>query len=304
MATDQDRTDQQDADREDADLDEGDHTQADHHHQPADQTEASSDGEVEKTFDRTVDEGHRRLNRGWSNLLATGLVGGLDVGTGVLAYLLVEQATGSSLLGGVAFSIAFVALALAGSELFTEGFLIPVASVVAGRDSIRSLLRMWVAVLVMNLVGGWVVTWLVIRGYPSLTETALKAGQTYIDYGHGVRALSLAVLAGMTITLMTWMQHATESVPGKLAAAVAFGFLLAGGQLFHSILDSLMVFAALHTGQAPFGYLDWLGMFGTAVLGNLIGGLVLVTLLRLLQVPERLREQRVAAHGGDGSVRR
>jgi hypothetical protein len=48
-----------------------------------------------------------------------------------------------------------------------------------------------------------------------------------------------------------------------------------------AIVASLVCFAALHAG-APFGYADWLGMFALAALGNLIGGLTLVTVLRLL----------------------
>ena len=176
----------------------------------------------------------------------------------MLAYLLVEKATGSPLLAGLAFSIAFIALLLAGSELFTEGFLVPVAAVVAGRPSVRSLLRCGAGAgdeprrrLDRHLAGD--------PGLPRPRETAIKAGTHYIEYGHGVRALSLAILAGAAITLMTWMQHATEEASAKIVAAVAMGFLLAGAQLFHSILDSLMMFAALHTGEAPFGYLDWLG---------------------------------------------
>jgi formate/nitrite transporter FocA (FNT family) len=62
--------------------------------------------------------------------------------------------------------------------------------------------------------------------------------------------------------------------------------------LFHSILDSLLIFGALATGRAPFGYLDWLGWFGYTVLGNIVGGLFLVTLLRLLRSKDRLEEER------------
>ena len=55
------------------------------------------------------------------------------------------------------------------------------------------------------------------------------------------------------------MQHGTDSVPGKIAAAVAGAFLFAGLQMFHSILDSLLIFGALLEGGTAFGYLDWLG---------------------------------------------
>ena len=66
--------------------------------------------EVEDTFERTVLEGRRRMSRGWPALIATGLVGGIDVATGVMAMLVVEAKTGDKLLGGLAFSIGFIAL--------------------------------------------------------------------------------------------------------------------------------------------------------------------------------------------------
>ena len=88
---------------------------------------------------------------------------------------------------------------------------------------------------------------------------------------------------------------------GKIAAAVAGAFLLAGLQMFHSILDSLLIFGALATGSAPFGYLDWLAWFGYTVVGNVVGGLGLVTLLRLLRSKERLQEERAEADEAPGS---
>jgi formate/nitrite transporter FocA (FNT family) len=51
------------------------------------------------------------------------------------------------------------------------------------------------------------------------------------------------------------------------------------------------MFAALISG-APFGYLNWLSALGWSALGNLVGGLVLVTALRLLRVPHRIAESR------------
>lgn len=41
-----------------------------------------------------------------------------------------------------------------------------------------------------------------------------------------------------------------------------------------------------------YGYLDWLRGFGWAALGNLLGGLVLVTSIRILRVPHRVEESR------------
>jgi formate-nitrite transporter family protein len=247
--------------------------------------------ELEEAFDRLVDEGKVRLARPGLALISTGLLGGIDIGTGVFAYLLVDNRTHNPLLAGLAFSIGFVALLLARSELFTENFLVPVTTVVAGQAGPVALVRLWAITLAANLAGGWVIVWLIITARPDLKSTAVEAGSHYAMLGVSMRSFALAVLAGAVITLMTRMQHATENLGVQIVPAVLFGALLSGGQLFHCVLDSLLMFAALISG-APFGYGDWLGALGWSALGNVVGGLVLVTALRLLRVPHRVVQAR------------
>jgi formate/nitrite transporter FocA (FNT family) len=83
------------------------------------------------------------LERPLSSLIATGLVGGLDVGIGVMALLMVEARTGNRLLGALAFGIGFLALTLANSELFTENFLVPIMAVVAKDAKWPAVARLW-----------------------------------------------------------------------------------------------------------------------------------------------------------------
>lgn len=248
--------------------------------------------EVEAAFKRSIDEGRRRVSRRTWPLLATGVLGGIDVGTGVLALLFVEHETHSKVLAGLAFSIGFIALSLAKSELFTEDFLVPVSTVIARQARFRMLLRLWGGTLVSNLVGGWAFTYLIMKGFPQFADTAIEAGSFYVNLGHGGRAFALAVIGGTVITLMTWMQHGTQSEGLKLVPAITGGFLLAGAQLNHAIVNSLLMFAALHTGHAPFGYLQWAETAGLAAVGNIVGGVVLVTLLRLFQVPHTVQVER------------
>ena len=58
------------------------------------------------------------------------------------------------------------------------------------------------------------------------------------------------------------------------------------------LVTSVLIFGALITGKAPFGYVDWLGWFAYTAVGNLVGGLLLVTLLRLVRSKDRLQEER------------
>lgn len=248
--------------------------------------------ELEEAFTRMVDEGAQRLHRAWREVLITGFFGGTEVAIGVLAYLSVLNETHNQLLAGLAFSIGFLALLLGRSELFTEGFLVPVATVAAKRASVGQLAKLWSGTLVANLVGGWLIMALIITALPKLRSQTISSAEHFVTAPLSAQSLALAVLGGMVITLMTRMQHGTDSVPGKIAAAVAGAFVLAGLALFHSILDSLLIFGALATGEAPFGYLDWLGWFWYTLLGNVVGGLVLVTLLRLVRSKERLKDER------------
>lgn len=245
----------------------------------------------EDTFDRLVEEGEQRLGRSWPGLIATGVLGGFDVGVGVLALLIVEQATHSVLLGGLAFSIGFLALTLARSELFTENLLVPVTAVVAKNASPLSLGRLWAVTAVTNLLGGWVFVAIILVAFPTLHATVVEVAVFYIELGITWHALALAMIGGVLITLMTHLQHATDSDGVRLVPAIVMGFLLGAGKINHAIVASLFCFAALQVG-APFGYADWLGMFGFAVLGNMIGGLGLVTMLRLLQVPHKVLDER------------
>jgi formate/nitrite transporter FocA (FNT family) len=258
---------------------------------PLGRPEQVRDDDEERSLDRLVEEGRPRLHRTWAELLATGAVGGLEVGFGVLVFLAVEQATGSKLLAGLAFSIGFMALLLGHSELFTEGFLVPVAVVAAREASVRQLLQMWVATLLGNLLGGWVVAWLIMVGFPALHETALSDGQHFATATLSGETFALAVLAGAAITMLTRMRTGTRDDVARVIASVAIGFLIAGLGMFHSILDSILIFAGIQAG-GHYTYRDWLLWFSWTVAGNIVGGIALTTLLRLVRGKERLKEWR------------
>lgn len=254
--------------------------------------------ELALAFRRSMDEGEHRLGRSWPSLFATGAVGGVDIGIGVLGMLLVEKATGSPLLAGLAFGIGFIALTLANSELFTENFLVPVMAVAAGKAGPSALVRLWAGTAFTNLFAGWVMMGVLVAGVPEVRATAVEVGKHYIELGAG-QAFAAAVLGGAVITLMTWMERGTDSDPAKIVAAVSAAFLLIAGKLNHVIVVSLLIFAGLHAG-APYGYADWLAVIGWATLGNLIGGLGFVTMLRLVQVGQRrLLEERESAGAPD-----
>lgn len=244
---------------------------------------------VQTAHDDSVEEGVERLSRSWRVLVSTGFLGGVEISFGVLAFVATLHETGSHLLAGLAFSIGFVALFLAHSELFTEGFFYPIMGVWYGNGTIAALLRLWGITLLMNLIGGWVSMWLVVTAFPKLHGTFATVAHGFVDAPFSAETACLALLAGAGITLMTRMQAGSESDAAALAASVSGAYLLAGLALFHSVLDSLLIFGALHSGAAGLGYLDWIGWVWWVLLLNVIGGLALITFPRVLRSSELAR---------------
>lgn len=251
--------------------------------------------EVGKALTHSVVEGQKRLQRRWRGLLATGAVGGLDVAVGVFAVLLLLDGTGNEVLAALGFSIGFIAITLGGSELFTENFLLPVSTVAAGEGTWRQLVRLWAGTGIANVVGGLVMVFLIMTAFPDLGEAAMEAGGHYVEKGLGLEAFLGAVLAGVMITLMTWMQAASDSPAARIVAAVVAAFMLAYAHLGHVVVATLKVVAGMIGGldQSIVGLFPF---FGLLALGNLVGGVGLVTVLRLVQAgPDNMEQAKSEA---------
>jgi formate/nitrite transporter FocA (FNT family) len=255
--------------------------------------------EVEDAFDRLVAEGRDRLSRPLLPLVTTAFVGGVDVGIGVLIFLVVKAQTQNGLLAAMAFTVGFVALLLARSELFTENFLVPVTAVVARAGTVTRLLRLWVVSLAANLIGGLAMAAMIVTALPGVRAAAVETGAHYAELGATAQSFFLAVLAGLVITVLTRMQHATDSLGLQVVPAILMSFVLVAAQLFHCVLDSIFLFAGILTGTADYGWIDWAAALAWSALGNLVGGIVLVTAVRLLRVPHRVKEERGADTRGE-----
>jgi formate/nitrite transporter FocA (FNT family) len=248
----------------------------------------------DEIWDESVEEGERRLSRGTVALVATGLVGGVDVMLGVMALAVVSGALAVSLpeqiahIGGsLFFGIGLVLLIVGRSELFTENFLIPVGAVLRGKRRIVDLLRLWGITMVANATAILVLALMLTTAGlvpPETLDAAGKMADTFAERDF-VAALLSAIVAGTTMTLLTWLTHATERDTGRILVALLIGFVLAAPTLNHAIVSvGEMAFGLFADTPEKATWTDLAQNFPVAVLGNLIGGLGFVTLMRVLQV--------------------
>ncbi|WP_460706224.1 formate/nitrite transporter family protein [Luteococcus sediminum] len=247
---------------------------------------AAEDALVAEARDTAL-TGAERLNRTWRALVVTGFFGGVDVGLGIMAMVLVKDATGSTVLAGLAFGVGLIALKMAHSELFTEDFLLPINAIVAGQGTIVQLVRLWLVTLLTNLAGGWLFTWLLVAAFPRYHDVFIETAQGYLAERPWPEAFALAVLAGSTITLVTRMQQGTDNDLAGMVMALISGMLVVGMGLLHGALNSIVIFAAFHAGWDA-SYADWLLWFAWVIPANALGGLVIITLPRLVRIGELL----------------
>ncbi len=243
-------------------------------------------------FQRAVKEGERRLDQSLLELVATGFIAGFTIVFGVVAlgivHAVLEPTAGgvTKIAGALAFGIGLVFLIVGRSELFSENFFDPVATVVQRRRSgmLLRLLRLWVITFVLNLLGGAIFALILsVDGVlPTGTADALsKLAEEIAGRGAWVGFVK-AIVGGALVTLLSFLLEAVDRVNSRIALAYLVGFLLALGPFDHVVVSGLHVFFGILFGaEIGFGTLAMIIAVVTA--GNLVGGLSLVTLTHIAQ---------------------
>jgi formate/nitrite transporter FocA (FNT family) len=184
---------------------------------------------------------------------------------------------------------------MARSELFTENTLVPVVPFLERRDAqtFRLLLRVWALLLIGNLIGAAIFGWALARTpmvEPSLHAELgrLAAEATSGSFGRIVYA---GVFAGWLIALLSWLLASTHATGAQIVLIWICTAPIAALGFRHSIAGSVEAFYRAASGSAGWGEM-LLGFVVPAVIGNAIGGVLLVALLNYGQVAADKEEQR------------
>jgi formate/nitrite transporter FocA (FNT family) len=245
--------------------------------------------EPETIYERTKEEGRRRLERPILEEISTALAAGFDIVAGITVLALLTAAVEhhfgkhfAHVVGSFGFGIGFVFLIVGRGELFTENFLVPIAGL--ERRTWRNLIKLWTISPVFNILGGLVIILILTihSVLPYGTGTPIvEAAQTV--HANGVLALfGSAIFAGALITAMTWFVEGQATMMPRLVIAWICGSILALGSFNHVIVVTLELIFGYRYG-AHYPWLFILGNFGLAAAGNIVGGIGLVTLNRLTQ---------------------
>ena len=239
-------------------------------------------------YERSAEEGERRLGSSFPAMAATGFLAGVTITFGIIAlgiaHGLVVEAAGediAKLAGALAFGIGLVFAIVGRTDLFTENFLDPVAAALEDRPGATwlAVARMWGVILVFNLVGGIAFGLLVtIDGaLPSPAPDALVTVADEFLARDPFPSFVNAIAAGALLTLMTYLVQATESAGGKMVIAYFIGVLLAIGPFNHVVVTLLhLVMGWAFGADVTIG--DLLGSLVISTAGNVVGGVLLITI--------------------------
>ncbi len=245
-------------------------------------------------------EGEEELARAPAALAWSGLAAGLSMGFSLVAQAYLHAALPDTswrvLVVKLGYSVGFLVVILGRQQLFTENTLTPVLPLLHSRGEAGFLrkagkvARLWGIVLAANLLGALLFAWALslAPNFDADTQRAFLEIGRDVYRGEFGAALVSAVFAGWLIALMVWMLPFAGS--SRVAVIVIVTYLIGLGHLDHSIAGSVEVLYLVVEGEVSVG--GYLGHFlAPAVLGNVVGGVVFVTLLNHAQV--------VASEGSD-----
>lgn len=233
-------------------------------------------------------EGEEELARPTSALFWSGIAAGLSMGFSMFGQGLMiahlPDAPWRPLVDSFGYCFGFLVVILARQQLFTENTLTPILPLlqVPSWRRFANVGRLWGVVLVANLIGALAVA--LISAHSTLFEPEVRKvfaeiGRAEVEVGFSTTLLR-GIGAGWLIALMVWLMPFAES--GRIWVIVFITYLVGLGHFSHIIAGSISAFT-----WAAMGGSWWTAIAEfcvPALIGNIIGGVLLVAALNHAQV--------------------
>ncbi len=239
----------------------------------------SPPGEV--IYEAVYAEGEHELERNSLELAFSGLAAGLSMGFSMMTEGILQNhlpnATWQPLITKLGYSVGFLVVILGRQQLFTKNTLTVILPLLRKKkiDIVFNVARLWVIVLIGNLIGAFVFAWLAGNSSifsPEIRDTFSKIGQSSMKTDFWTIVIRAAV-SGWLIALMVWLLPFAESA--RLWVIIILAYVVGIAQLPHVVAGTVESFYLVATGAL--GFWHSIGSYVLpAFIGNVIGGVALV----------------------------
>jgi formate-nitrite transporter family protein len=234
-------------------------------------------------------DGEEELNRPAAALAWSGLAAGLSMGFSfvgqALLYAHLPDAPWRPLLVRLGYPLGFLIVIVGRQQLFTENTLTAIIPLLTRRSftALLQVLRLWTIVLVSNLAGVHLFSWVV--GNTAMFQPQVRAAMLVLateaaDVSFGTAVLR-GIFAGWLIALVVWMLAATDVDRVLIIVVLTYTVGLAG--LTHIVAGAVEVSFLAMVGAKSWFAIAW-GYLVPTLIGNCIGGVSLTAAVNHAQV--------------------
>lgn len=245
--------------------------------------------DIREIFQEQVETGVHQYDRPARRLFISSFAAGLEIGfsiflMGVLYTLLYKEVPGVAMeiiLAG-AYPLGFIFVVIGRSELFTEHTALAVVPVLNGRIRLKRLAGLWGIIYAGNLIGGFlfsfILTWLGPAMGVLQEQAFIHLAEKMIRYDWEI-ILGSAILAGWLMGLLSWLLSSADAAISRILIVFIITATIGIGGLHHSIVGSIEVFSGLLVSPSV-GLMDYIRVQWWMTLGNSVGGVVFVAILK------------------------
>ena len=234
-------------------------------------------------------QGDQELERSIAALFWSALAAGLTMGLSLMAMGLLNSrlpdAEGFKVIASFGYCAGFLAVILARQQLFTENTLTAVLPIMSKPtlNNFGRLFRLWSVVLIGNLMGTFLVAYVMLH----LPIFDTPTDEAFLEIGRKVmendvsQMFAKGIVSGWMIATMVWMIPSMESA--KMWIIILVTYLMALGDFTHIVVGTAEVSYLVFAGELPWKDF-WLIFAGPTLAGNIIGGSFIFALISHAQI--------------------
>jgi formate/nitrite transporter FocA (FNT family) len=233
-------------------------------------------------------EGEEEMSRPISSLWWSGVAAGLSISFSLLSQAILQDhlpdRSWRPLVSDLGYPVGFLISVLGRQQLFTENTITVVLPVAASPTlaNLRRLSRMWAIVLSANIAGtlfAALFCCLTPVLHPDILAVMLDISRHSME-GSPLDLFFRAITGGFLIAAMVWLLPSARSA--EFLVITMMTYLIAVGGFAHVIAGSFEAFMLAVSGQIDVWRVALVA--APVLLGNIVGGTVLFTLISHAQV--------------------